>query len=79
MPVIVRWQKGLYCYFVDMLKAFDTVNRNALFAKLRKYNNQGNLLQLLQCMYKELYYSFKLSDGLIGRISCIAGLNKDAF
>ena len=62
-----------------MLKAFDTVNRNALFAKLRKYKNQGNLLQLLQCMYKELYNTFKLSDGLIDRISCIVGLNKDAF
>ena len=57
-----------------MRKAFDTVNKNVLFAKLFKYKIQGNILQLLQCMYKEVYYSIKLPDGLSDKISYTVGI-----
>ena len=70
--------KYLYCCFIDLRKAFDVVNRTALFAKLSKYNIhvQGNCLQVLKIIYKEVYYSVKLPEGLTHKISSTVGLKQ---
>ena len=68
--------KYLYCCFIDLRKAFDIVNRTALFAKVSKYNVQGNVLQVLKNMYKEVYYSVKLPEGLTHKISSTVGLKR---
>ena len=44
--------KNLYCCFIDLRKAFVIVNRMALFAKLSKYNIQGNVLECLKICIK---------------------------
>ena len=66
--------KYLYCCFIDLRKAFDIVNKTALFAKRSKYNIQGNVLQVLKNMYKEVYYSVKLYEGLAHKMSSTVGL-----
>ena len=68
--------KYLYCCFIDLRKAFDIVHRIASFAKLSKYNIQGNVLQVLENMYKEVYYSVKLPEGLTHKISSTVGLKR---
>ena len=68
--------KYLYCCFIDLRKAFDIVNRTALFAKLSRYNIQGFFLQVLENMYKEIYYSVKLPEGLTHKISSTVGLKQ---
>ena len=64
--------KYLYCCFIDLRMAFDIAD--GLFAKLSKYNVQGNVLQVLKNMYKEVYYSVKLPEGLTHKISSTVGL-----
>ena len=69
-----RRPKYLYCCFVDLRKAFNVVNRQALFAKLSKYNIKGCFLQTLRNMYNEVYYAVKLPEGLTQMISSKVGL-----
>ena len=68
--------KYLYCCFINLRKAFDIVNTTALFAILSRYNIQGNFLQVLKNMYKEVYYSVKLPEGLTHKISSTLGLKQ---
>ena len=44
-------KKRLYCAFIDLQRAFDSVYRNALWYKLIKYGVDGKLLKLLRSMY----------------------------
>ena len=44
-------KKRLYCAFIDLQRAFDSVYRNALWYKLIKYGVDGKLFKLLRSMY----------------------------
>ena len=37
----------IYACFVDLSKAFDTINRQALFHKMSKYNIKGPFLNII--------------------------------
>ncbi len=41
----------LYCAFVDLKKAFDSVNRNALWLKMYKCGIGGKMLRIVRSMY----------------------------
>ena len=43
--------KALWVCFVDFTKAFDYVNRNALYYKLMKRGVKGKMLQIIKDMY----------------------------
>jgi hypothetical protein len=43
--------KRLYVIFVDMMKCFDTIYRNALWLKLHKCGIQGKILRIVRDMY----------------------------
>ncbi len=43
--------KKLYCAFVDYRKAFDSVNRIALWHKLLSYNIDGKCFKIIHNMY----------------------------
>ena len=58
-----RSSKRLYACFVDLRKAFDTVNREALLFKLAKCGFNGNFYSILKDMYKEVKYAIKLDGG----------------
>ena len=44
----------MYLAFVDFKKAFDTVNRNALWAVLRKSGVNGKLHRAIKCIYSSV-------------------------
>ena len=73
---VFKKPKYLYCCFIDLRKAFDIVNRTALFVKLSKYNIQGNFLKVLKNMYNDVYYSVKFPEGLTRKISSTVGLKQ---
>lgn len=58
-----RSSKQLYGCFVDLKKAFDTVNREALLVKFSWYGITGNFFNILKNMYKEVNFSVKLDEG----------------
>lgn len=66
----------LFCCFVDMKKAFDLVNRNALFHKLNKYNVDGNFFRILKNMYNNVSYSVKLKGGLTSKLNSKVGVKQ---
>ena len=43
---------SLYACFVDLSKAFDTINRQTLFYKMSKYNIKGPFLNIVKDMYQ---------------------------
>ena len=51
--------KPVYSCFIDLSKAFDSINRTDLLYKLGKYGIQGNILQVIQSMYSDISYSIK--------------------
>ena len=57
-------RKYLYVCFVDLSKAFDTVNRLHLFNKLKMYNINGLFLNIIEDMYNGLICSVKTREGL---------------
>ena len=44
--------RRLFCAFVDYQKAFDTVNRTALWKKLLSYNISGKIFRAITNLYK---------------------------
>ena len=49
----------IFACFVDLSKAFDTINRRALFHKLHKINVRGLFLNILKDMYASLLFPVK--------------------
>ena len=54
----------LYACFVDFRKAFDSLSHQKLFLKMRKNGLNGNILKLLQNIYKNSECSVKLNGKL---------------
>ena len=47
-------KQRLYCAFIDLKRAFDTVNRNGLWYKLIKYGVDKKNIRLLRSMYSSV-------------------------
>ena len=45
---------GLRCGFIDLQKAYDSVNRDKLWDKLRKLGIKGKLLECMQSIYEDV-------------------------
>jgi len=58
-------QQHLYHVFIDYKKAFDRVWQDALWATMRKYNINPNLIKTIQCLYNSAT-SAMLLNGKIG-------------
>nr|KAG5690467.1 hypothetical protein BaRGS_016467 [Batillaria attramentaria] len=50
----LEWNSPLYINFIDYEKAFDSVDREALWKLLRHYGVPGKLISLIQCTYKDM-------------------------
>lgn len=56
--------KKVYACFIDFKKAFDTINREALFYKLFQYNIKGPFFDIIQNMYKEVLFAVRSQDDI---------------
>nr|KAG5704618.1 hypothetical protein BaRGS_031882 [Batillaria attramentaria] len=50
----LEWNSPLYINFIDYEKAFDSVDREALWKLLRHYGVPGKIISLIQCTYKDM-------------------------
>ena len=57
-----KLKSKLYVCFVDFKKAFDSIDRNALFQKIDNKGIGGNFLKLIKDMYSNTLYSCKFGD-----------------
>ena len=53
--------KSLYACFIDLSKAFDSISRSDLLYKLGNYGIKGNILKVLESMYKDITYTLKVN------------------
>ena len=65
--------------FVDLKKAFDTANRQALLYKVSKYNIDGRFDNILEDMYKDVLFSIKLPDGITETFNSSIGVKQAVF
>ena len=74
----VKPGKGkLYTCFVDLKKAYDSVNQSLLFFELlSEYTIGGNFLKILQEIYHDNQVYIKVSDGLIQLFQTTVGLQQ---
>ena len=68
--------KYLYVCFIDLSKAFDTVNRAHLFHKLKMYNINGLFLNIIKDMYNGLICSVKTREGLSENFTTNVGVKQ---
>ena len=66
----------LYCIFVDFSKAFDSVNRNKLFMKLKRIGIQEKMYKIIENMYSEVYSSVKVGSYLTKMFECPTGVRQ---
>nr|KAG5688202.1 hypothetical protein BaRGS_027797 [Batillaria attramentaria] len=50
----LEWNSPLFINFIDYEKAFDSVDREALWKLLRHYGVPGKIISLIQCTYQDM-------------------------
>ena len=55
--------KGACCGFIDFTKAFDKINRDILFKKLKQFHISAKLLNMIKNMYSKLGCQVRTSVG----------------
>ncbi len=81
MPVIrlrdiyrVQLEQKLYCAFIDLKKAFDSVYRNGLWYKLIKCGVNGKLFAVIRSLYNDVKSCVRHMNTLSDFFSCEVGL-----
>ena len=69
-------KRKLYTAFVDFKKAFDTVDRDALWKVLEMYGMKGRMLNLIKGMYSSVWYCVKHNGQCTGTFECNRGLKQ---
>ena len=69
-------KKKLYCWFIDFTKVFDNIWRAGLWQKLLKHGICGNILTVIQNMYKEIKSSVTVNSNSSGFFSCEKGVRQ---
>jgi Reverse transcriptase (RNA-dependent DNA polymerase) len=72
-----RWaRKPLFCCFVDFQKAFDSVRRDMLFARLQQLGVGDPFLRVLQNMYASVLFRLVTEEGLSSVIASLMGVKQ---
>ena len=68
-------KKKLYCAFLDLKKAFDSVSRTSLWLKLiNKCGIDGKILKIISSLYSTMKLRVKHLNSLSDLYSCDLGL-----
>ena len=59
---VLAKKSKLWCIFIDYQRAFDTVNRDALWYKLIQSGISCKLINMIKCMYSKVQSCVKLSN-----------------
>ena len=65
--------RQFYALFVDFEKAFDRVNRAALWQKLLSQNVSPKMVKMLKAIYSDVKACVRSTEGLSDMISCPVG------
>ena len=68
--------KQLYCAFVDYKKAFDTIDRSALWLKLMNEGIEGKIFTVIHNMYQEAKSCVKCNNDISPFFSCNIGVRQ---
>ena len=52
--IYINNNRKTYCAFIDLIRAFDTVNRNGLWYKIIRYGVDGKIVKQLRSMYSSV-------------------------
>ena len=66
----------LFCAFIDFQKAFDSVWRAGLWAKLLKYNITGKVLTVIKNMYDNIKSCVNINGNTTSFFDCKTGLRQ---
>ena len=69
-------KKKLYACFIDYEKAFDTIDRSALWGKLLENNINGNVFKVIFNMYKNAKSCVKNETMISGIFACNMGVRQ---
>ena len=70
----LQTKKKLYCAFIDLKKAFDSVSRLSLWYKLIKCGIDGKVFDIIRSMYANIKLRVKCLNSLSDLYSCDVGL-----
>ena len=68
--------KRMYCCFIDYQKAFDTINRSALWGKVIENGINGKLLRVIYNMYESAKSYVKQETMISGLFACNMGVRQ---
>ena len=74
--VVKKNKKKLFAAFIDFKKAYDTVDRNCLFRRLKSLGINGLFRQNIEAMYDNIKYSIKLRNEVLEPIHSNLGLKQ---
>ena len=74
--IYIHRHKRLYCCFIDYQKVFDTINRNALWAKVIKNGVDGKILRVIYNMYDTAKSCVKQQSMISGLFACNVGVRQ---
>ena len=69
-------KKKLFCAFIDLKQAFDTIWRDGLWQKLPQFNINGKCYRLIKNMYDNIKSSVMVDGGVSNYFSCNIGLRQ---
>ena len=72
--VVKKNKSKLYAVFIDFKKAYDTVNRDLLFEKLKTLGINGIFMRNIMSLYRTTEYCIKLKNGHTRAIQSNLGL-----
>ena len=76
IDIYLQSKKRVYCGFVDYKKAFDLVNRSALWSKLISSGINGKLMNVIFNLYKNAKSGVKVNDNTSPLFNCNVGVRQ---
>ena len=74
--IVKHEKRKLFVAFIDFRKAYDSINRNDLFFKLKQMEIRGLFLDNLKSLYSLIKYCVKTGNGYIDPIESFLGLKQ---